>query len=142
MEKNAASEAALIRVAIEGLIALNYGEARGMFEPSGKKGSHDGTRPYTIRKLKMQALGFGDLLIAKKYTPAIKTVADAYGETAENIAAWRKDKRLAKTTDPLMKSFREGIAKLEWDEAQILERLKRAGATYRTEKKIACKNKK
>jgi hypothetical protein len=41
-----------------------------------------------------------------------------------------------------MKSFREGIAKLEWDEAQILERLKRAGATYRTEKKIACKNKK
>ena len=107
-EENGAPEAALLRAAIEGLVALNYGEARGMFAPSDKKRAHAGSRPYTIRKLKMQALGFGDLLIANKYKPAVKTVADAYGETAENMATWRKDKQLAKTTDPLMKSFKEG----------------------------------
>jgi len=89
----------------------------------------------------MRALGFADLLIANKFKPAIRTVAEAYGLSAAAFRAWRKHKQLAKTTDPLMKSFRAEIAKLEWNEPEILEKLKYAGANYRTEKKFAHKDK-
>jgi len=135
------SEAPLLRAAIEGLVALNYGEAQAMFRPDDRKGSHDGTRPYTIRKLKMRALGFADLLKENKFKPAIRTVADAYGLSAAAFRAWRKNKKLAKTADPLMKSFRAEIAKLEWNEAEILKKLKYAGVDYRAEKKLAHKDK-
>jgi hypothetical protein len=97
MEKSNSPEARLLQVAIEGLVALNYGEAHAIYRPSDRKGSHDGTRPYTIRKLKMQALGFADLLIANNYKPAIHIVATAYGETTDTFTNWRKDKRLGKT---------------------------------------------
>jgi hypothetical protein len=41
-----------------------------------------------------------------------------------------------------MQSFRAEIAKLAWDEGQVLSALKEAGATYLTEKKLAHKSKK
>ena len=136
-------QAPLLRLAIEGLVALNYGETQPIFTPDDRQGSHDGTRPYTIRKLRMQALGFADLLIANNYKPApIRTVASAYGETAAAFRGWRKHKRLGKTTDPLMKSFRDAMKKLDWDESQILDKLKKAGKNYRDEKKLAHKSKK
>jgi hypothetical protein len=142
IETSDSPEGRLLRVAIEGLVALNYGEAQPIYKPSDRKGSHDGTRPYTIRKLKMQALGFVDLLIANDYKPAIHTVATAYGETADALIGWRKDKRLGKTPDPLMKSFREKTANLAWDETHILQMLKGAGNEYRTQKRLAFKHKK
>jgi hypothetical protein len=40
-----------------------------------------------------------------------------------------------------MKSFRAEIAKLEWNEAKILQKLKYAGIDYRSEKKLAHKDK-
>jgi hypothetical protein len=141
-ETSDSPEARLLRVAIEGLVALNYGEAQPIYRPSSKKGSHGGTRPYTLRKLKMQALGFAALLIANDYKSAIHTVATAYGETADVFVGWRKDKRLGKTTDPLMKSFREKTANLAWDETHILQMLKGAGNEYRWQKKLAYQNKK
>ena len=57
----------LLRQAVEGLVALDYGESQPMFVAGDRNGSHDGTRPYTLRKLQMQALGFADLLIANNY---------------------------------------------------------------------------
>jgi hypothetical protein len=141
-KESGSSQAPLLRAVMEGLVALNYGEAQPVFKPGARKNSHDGALPYTIRKLKMRALGFADLLKANNFKPAISTVAEAYGLSTEAYGAWRKSKRLAKTTDPLMKSFRAEIAKLEWNEAEILEKLKSAGADYRAQNKFAHKNKK
>ena len=144
----------LLRQAVEGLVALDYGESQPMFVPGDRNGSHDGTRPYTIRKLQMQALGYADLLIANNYKgliiannykgkgTAIRTVATAYGLSFDAFRGWRKSKRLGKTTDQLMKSFREEIAKLDWDESHILDELTAAGAKYLNEKKLAHKSKK
>lgn len=132
----------MLRNAVEGLRALDYGESQPMFAPSPKKGVHGGTKPYTLRKLRMQALGYADLLIAKKYRgdePANRTVAGAYGEKTDAFRSWKKRKSLGKTTDPLMKSFREDVAKLDWDENHILDELKAAGAKYQEEKKLAHK---
>jgi hypothetical protein len=103
------------------------------------------TKPYTLRKLRMQALGFADLLIKNKYkgeAAAIRTVANAYGQHADAFRAWRKNKRLGKTTDQLMKSFREEVATLDWDEIHILDELTRAGAKYQEEQHLAHKSKK
>jgi hypothetical protein len=135
----------LLRQAVEGLVALEYGESQPMFEPGDRNGSHDGTRPYTIRKLQMRALGYADLLIANNYKgkPAvIRTVATAYGQKADTFRGWRKSKRLGKTTDPVMQSFRAEIAKLDWDELTVLEALNAAGVSYKTEKKLVHKFKK
>jgi hypothetical protein len=144
MEKSESSQWSilkpLLRQAVEGLVALDYGESQLMFEPGDRKGSHDGTRPYTIRKLQMQALGFADLLIANKYNgdpAAIRTVASAYGQKADTLRGWRKSKRLGKTTDRRMKAFRQNIAKLEWDESHILDELAAAGAHFLMMKKLA-----
>src|ERR1035437_10345667 len=57
----------LLRQAVEGLVALDYGESQPMFVPGERNGSKDGTRPFTLRKLRMQALGFADLLIKNNY---------------------------------------------------------------------------
>jgi hypothetical protein len=111
-----------------------------MFAPGDKKGAKDGTKPYTLRKMRMEAIGFGDLLMANGYKgddPAVRTVASAYGEKAATYRAWRKSDRLGKTRDPVMQSFRQKIAKLDWDETQILAALKEAGKTFILEKKRA-----
>ena len=116
-----------------------------MFAPGNRRGSHDGTKPYTVRKLQMQALGYADLLITNGYKgkdTAIRTVAAAYGKKADAFRGWRKSKRLGKTTDPVMLSFRAEIAKLGWDEADVMEALKAAGANYLKEKTLAHKSKK
>ena len=135
----------LFQRAVEGLLALNYGESQPMFAPGDRNGSHDGTKPYTIRKLQMQALGYADLLIKNNYKgkdTAIRTVSAAYGVKADRFRGWRKSKRLGKTTDSVMQSFRAEIAKLDWDEAYALEALNEAGANYLKEKKLAHKSKK
>jgi hypothetical protein len=41
-----------------------------------------------------------------------------------------------------MKSFREEVTKLDWDESHILDELKVAGKKYLEEKKLAYKSKK
>jgi hypothetical protein len=41
-----------------------------------------------------------------------------------------------------MKSFREEVEKFDWDEIRILDELKRAGAKFVEEKKLAHKFKK
>lgn len=79
MDEKQSLQASTLAVAIEGLVALDYGEIRPIFSPGDKQGSHDGTRPYTIRKFRMQALGFADFLIANDHKAAIRVVADAYG---------------------------------------------------------------
>jgi hypothetical protein len=126
---------------VEGLAALDYGEVQFLFAPGDKKGSKDGTKPYTLRKLRMRALGFADLLIAKNYRgkePAIRTVAEAYGEKAGAFRKWRIRPRLGKTTDSLMRSFREEIStKRDWDEARAMAELKKAGETYKQERTLA-----
>jgi len=135
----------LLRKAVEGLLALDYGESQPMFVPDKKRG-HDGTRPYTLRKLKMQALGYADLLIAKNYkgkNTAIRTVAEAYGLKADRFRGWRKSPLLGKTNDPLMKSYRKKIASnLNLDKDHILDELTKAGTKYRQENKLAHTKKK
>jgi hypothetical protein len=136
-------ESIVLRQALEGLVALDYGEVREMFAPGSKNWSKLGTKPYTLRKLQMEALGFADLLIANKFQgeeAAIRTVAEAYGQKADTFRGWRK--RLGKTTDPLMKSFRAEIAKLDWDEVHVLSHLKKTGAQYQTQEKVAFQAKK
>jgi hypothetical protein len=135
----------LLRQAVEGLLALNYGESQPLFALNGKNGAKDGTKPYTLRKLRMKALGFADLLIAKKYkgedAASIRTVADAHGEKAATFRKWRT--RLGKTTDSLMISFREEISRnRDWDNARVMEELEKAGETYKRERKLAHKLKK
>ena len=135
--------ASLLRQSIEGLRALKYGESQPMFAPGPKLGSKDGSKPYTLRKLKMKALGFADLLIANKYEgeeAAIRKVASAYGQKADAFRGWRK--RLGKTDDKLMNSFRKKISKLAWDKDHVLGELQKAGAKYLAEKKLAFKSKK
>jgi hypothetical protein len=90
----------------------------------------------------MKALGFADLLIANKYKPAISTVATAYGETEEAYHSWKMGKRLGKTTDARIRSFKTNVVKLSWNEPHILAELKRVGQKYQAEKKIKFKNKK
>jgi hypothetical protein len=149
MEKSESNQGSvlkpLLQEAVEGLVALDYGESQPMFVPGDKKGSHDGTKPYTIRKLQMQALGFADLLIANNYkgdAAAIRTVASAYGQKADALRGWRKSKRLGKTTDSVMQLFRQEIAKLPWDALSVLDALNEAGKKYLEEKKLAHKSKK
>jgi hypothetical protein len=110
----------LLERAEEGLVALNYGEVWPIFAPRSKADSKDGTKPYTLRKLRMKALGYADLLISNKYkgeTTVIRTVAGAYGQKANTFKAWRQ--KLGKTTDALMKSFREEVVNLDWNKNHV-----------------------
>jgi hypothetical protein len=98
------TKSVLLHSVIEGVIALGYGEVRKFIAPSPKKKrSWYGTKPYTLWKLEMGALGFGDLLKKKKYKiddkAPIRAVAAAYGLTPDQYRGWRKRKSLAKTTD-------------------------------------------
>jgi hypothetical protein len=135
---DATAQKALLGQAHEGLLALEYGEAQPIFAPRPKGNSKDGTRPYTLKKLRMQAIGFGDLLIAKKYKgkePAIRTVAEAYGRKVETYKAWRK--KDGKTRDQLMQSYRKEIAQLDLDMEEALVRLTQAGESYIRQEKLA-----
>jgi hypothetical protein len=143
--KSKSSEWDVLRRAVEGLVALDYGESQPMFVPGDRKGSHDGTRPYTLRKLQMQALGYADLLIKHKYKgehAAIRTVAHAYKQSANTFRGWRKSKRLGMTRDLLMQSYRKEVAERDWDETHILDELEAAGNKFREVKKLAHKSKK
>jgi hypothetical protein len=110
-----------LKGAEEGLVALNYGEVWPIFAPRSKADSKDGAKPYTLRKLRMKALGYANLLISNKYkgeATTIRTVAEAYGQKANTFRAWRK--KLGKTADAVMKSFREEVANLDWNENHVL----------------------
>jgi hypothetical protein len=122
------------------LVALNYGEVWPIFAPGSKANSKDGTKPYTLRKLRMKALGYTDLLMNNNYkgeATAIRIVAEAYGQKANTYRAWRK--KLGKTTDGVMKSFREEVANLDWNENHVLAELKKDGKKYLEEQKEAHK---
>src|SRR6266536_527397 len=56
----------LLISALEGLKALDYGEVQDIFGPRKTTAKGYGTKPYTLRKLRMRALGIADLLIAKQ----------------------------------------------------------------------------
>jgi len=137
MEKSEFSQRPLLQMALEGLTALDYGESQPMFACVKKKTSadgfvwYDGGKPYTLRKLRMEACGFIDLLIAHKYKgedPPIRTVAEAYGEYADTVRGWRK--KDGKTSDALMQSYRKHIASMPWNEEKVLDRLTQVGGQY------------
>jgi hypothetical protein len=134
-------EARLLREAEEGLRALDYGEVQSLFAPRSKAAHKDGTKPFTLRKLRMQALGFLDLLIKMKYSgksgAAVRTVAEAFGYKA---AAFRKlQQRKKKNSDPVMNSFRQHTASLNLSVDKILDELKKTGSQYISQKKLAKK---
>jgi hypothetical protein len=133
----------VLRQAVEGLKALRYGEVQDIFAPK-KKTTHDGTKPYTLRKLRMVANGFIDLLLKKEHEdPVIRKVADAFGEKADTVRGWRKSKVLGKTRDSLMRSYRKEISeRTDWDEKRVLAELNKTGAEYRRQRKLAFQFKK
>ena len=93
----------------------------------------------------MKALGFADLLLAKKYKgPVIRMVAEAFGVKADRFRKWRnKSPTLGKTSDQLMKSFRQEISKkVDWDENRVLAELHKTAAEYKIQEKLAHKSKK
>jgi hypothetical protein len=137
MEKSEFSQRPLLQEVIEGLVALDYGESQPMFTCGEKKLApdnskwNDGLKPYTLRKLRMEALGFIDLLKMHKYKgdePSIRTVAEAYGEHAASVKGWRK--KDGKTSDALMQSYRKQIASMPWSQEKVLDRLKQVGGQY------------
>jgi hypothetical protein len=84
-----------LRQAVEGLTALKYGEVQAIFTPGKKTGKGYGTKPFTLKKLRMKAIGFADLLIAKKYSKknkgaADRVVAEALGVKADRFRGWKK----------------------------------------------------
>jgi hypothetical protein len=126
----------LLLEAVEGLVALSYGETQPIFERIKTKDK--GRKPYTAKKLRMTALGFVDLLRAKGYTAwkAYITVARAYGVSDDAIKSWQKQKNLGKTSDPWLQSIRDKIGKNKdaWDEDRVRLELKRARHVYRLAK--------
>ncbi len=133
----------LIR-ALEGLKALDYGEVQDIFAPQKTNTKGYGTKPYTLRRLRMQALGIADLLIAKKKAKKYKgnvigQVARAFGVKTERFKKWRNmDPHLGKTRDQHIKSFREEIAKhIEWDVARVQAKLKDIAADYKAQGKLS-----
>jgi hypothetical protein len=128
----------VLKQAIEALIVLEYGEVQPPFVPRKKKGEKYGSKPYTLRRFRMRALGFADLFIKNKYKgdqPALATVALAYKVSPAAFDGWRKT--LGKTTDPRMRSFRKEIASLPWEKSAILSALEADGELYQREVKLA-----
>jgi len=134
----------LLREAEEAVAALDYGEVQTMFAPAGKKGSKDGTKPYTLRKLRMMALGFIDLLETKGYLEkaARRMVAKAHGESVEVVKKWKQSKTLGKNRDARMQSFKQKIKASNWDKDRVLKELDEVGGKFKSEKKLAHKSKK
>jgi len=131
----------LLRQAEDALAALDYGEVQSIFAPAGKKGSKDGTKPYTLRKLRMMALGFIDLLKTKGYLEktARRMVAAAHGESPEVVKKWKQSKMLGKTHDTRMQLFRQKIKKSNWEKDRVLKELNETGEHFKLEKKLAHK---
>jgi hypothetical protein len=127
----------LLREAVEGLVALSYGETQPIFERIKTKDK--GSKPYTAKKLRMTALGFVDLLRAKGYTAskAYFAVARAYKVSEDAIKSWQKQKNLGKTSDPWLQSIRDKIGKNKdaWDEDRVWLELERARFVYKLAKK-------
>ncbi len=131
----------LLRQAVEGLVALDYGEVQTIFAPGKKRTRGYGTKPYTLRRLRMKAIGFADLLIAKKHEgPINRKVAKAFGVKADRFRGWKKSPTLGKTHDQRMKSFRREVSqKIDWDEKRVLAELDKAAAEYKLQEKLAHK---
>jgi hypothetical protein len=53
IEDQSTGFAPLLRQALEGLQALRFGEVQAIFAPDDKQGAKDGTKPYTLRRLRM-----------------------------------------------------------------------------------------
>jgi hypothetical protein len=92
----------------------------------------------------MIALGFIDLLETKEYPEkaARRDVAMAHGESPAVVKKWKQNKRLGKTRDTRMQSFRQKIKKSNWDIDRVLQELKEAGEHFKLEKKLAFRSKK
>jgi len=131
----------LLRQTVEGLEALDYGEVQTIFAPSKKGTKGYGSKPYTLRILRMKALGFADLLISKGHKKqVIRLVAGTFGVSAARFRGWRKSPNLGKTHDQLMKSFRQQISEnLDWDENRVVKELEKTAAVYKIQEKLACK---
>src|SRR5262249_16787673 len=120
-----------LRDALEGLHALSYGEVQPIFAP--RKTDDQGVTPYSVRKFRIIAVGFVDLLCKKgmKSGKARAKVAAAYCLGRADIKSWEHDKDIGKTQDPWMKSFKQKIANsTEWDEVQLNQELAQAGASF------------
>jgi hypothetical protein len=118
-----------LREALEGLHALEYGEAQPIFTPRETKSK--GATPYSAMKSRMIALGLVDLLRTKGYKAgkARAKVAIAYGVGRATIKGWRKG--LDKSGDPWMQNFRKAIAgSTDWDDQRVTEELLEAAKNY------------
>jgi hypothetical protein len=118
-----------LRQALEGLHALDYGEAQPIFAPRETKSK--GATPYSAKKYRMIALGFVELLCAKGYKAgkAKAKVAKAYNVGRATIKSWQKDP--GKSSDPWIQSFRKEIAdSTDWDDHRVSEKLSEAAKQY------------
>jgi hypothetical protein len=75
--------------AIEGLYALEFGEALPIFKPSKTKAK--GATPYCAKKYRMKAVGFVNLLCTKGYKAgkARAKVAAVYGVERATVKGWQ-----------------------------------------------------
>lgn len=130
--------------AIEGLHALEYGEAQPIFTP--RKTNDQGLTPYSAKKFRMIAVGFVDLLQnkGKSAGKAQVSVAKVYNVSKETIKDWQQDP--GKTSDPWMQNFRKKIAvSTHWSHQRVREELSKAAKNYivantkKKEKKTAVK---
>jgi hypothetical protein len=131
----------LLRQAVEGLVALDYGEVQTIVAPAKKRTRGYGTKPYTLRRLRMKAIGFADLLIAKEGEgPINRKIAEAFGIKADRFRGWKKSPTLGKTNDRRMQSFRREISqKIDWDEKRVMAELAETAAEYKLQEKLAHK---
>jgi hypothetical protein len=132
----------LVGQALQELRALDYGETQTLFAPEKTKARGYGSKPYTLRILRMKALGFADLLIAKKFQPeegVLRFVANRLNEYAATFRKWRTENQyLGKTTDEHIKSFRQDVAnKTEWDIPHILAELDKLATHYLTQQGLS-----
>jgi hypothetical protein len=118
-----------LREALEGLHALDYGEAQPIFTP--KKTSEHGVTPYLAKKFQMKAVGFVDLLQKKGYKAgkAQARVAGFYGVSVETIKGWQQDP--GKISDSWMQEFKKEIAdSADWSHKRVREELSEAAKKY------------
>jgi hypothetical protein len=125
----------LVSRALQSLRALDYGEVQDLFEPQKTEAKGYGSKPYTLRILKMKALGIADLLIVKKYNVdqgVLRLVANKLGVPADRFRKWRTNQYLGKTADQHIKSFRLEIAnKVEWNVPRALGELEGIARQYK-----------
>jgi hypothetical protein len=114
--------------AIEGLYALDNGEAQIIFTP--RKTTAHGATPFTAEKYKVMAWAFYRLLRAKGYTSpkAYSMVCSAYGGVKDyTIKDWKKKHGHGF----LLKSAMNIIAKCsDWSEDEVKVELNKAGKFF------------